>query len=69
MAALTNKEIEQLKKQLEEKQKEVKDLYNQLVEAGAFPLDEDALGAVTGGRDTEVVSVSVHNRGSDWSFR
>ncbi|MBO4418041.1 MAG: hypothetical protein J5801_08030 [Bacteroidales bacterium] len=69
MAALTNKEIEQLKKQLEEKQKEVKDLYNQLMAAGAFPLDEDALDIVTGGRDANPISVGQSSMCTDTSFR
>ncbi|MBO4455427.1 MAG: hypothetical protein J5695_05825 [Bacteroidales bacterium] len=49
MASLTNQEIEQMKKQLEEKQQEVRELYNNLVEAGAFPIDEDELDLVSGG--------------------
>ena len=50
MASLTNQEIEQMKKQLEEKQKEIKELYDKLMEAGAFPLDDDMLDMVGGGR-------------------
>ena len=49
MASLTNKEIERLKQLLEEKQKEVKELYDKLMEAGAWPLDDDALDVVAGG--------------------
>ena len=50
MASLTNQEIERLKQLLEEKQKEVKVLYDKLMEAGAWPLDDDALDVVAGGR-------------------
>ena len=53
MASLTNEEIEQMKKQLEEKQQEVKELYDKLVEAGAWPLDDDILGSVAGGLITD----------------
>lgn len=49
MATLTNQEIEQLKQQLKEKQEEVKAIYNKLMEAGAVPLDDDALDNVAGG--------------------
>ena len=51
MASLTNQEIERLKQLLEEKQKEVKVLYDKLMEAGAWPLDDDALDVVAGGRE------------------
>ena len=49
MATYTNEEIEQIKKQIEEKQKEVKELCNKLIEAGAWPLDDDSLDYVAGG--------------------
>lgn len=39
-----------MKKQLEEKQKEIKELYDKLMEAGAFPLDDEMLDMVGGGR-------------------
>lgn len=42
-----------MKKQLEEKQKEIKELYNKLVEAGAWPLDDDSLDGVAGGLITD----------------
>ena len=48
MTTLTEKEIEQLKLQLKEKQEEVKAIYDQLVEAGAVPLPDDFLDSVTG---------------------
>lgn len=50
MASLTNQEIEQLKQELEKKQQEIKEIYNKLVEAGAWPIDEDDLDIVGGGR-------------------
>lgn len=47
---MTNQEIEQLKQQLKEKNKEIRAIYDKLVEAGAWPLDDDALDGVAGGR-------------------
>ena len=49
MASLTNEEIEQLQKQLKEKQKEFKEIYNKLVEAGAMEVPDDFLDTVAGG--------------------
>ena len=49
MATLTNEQIEQKKQLLAEKQKEMKAIYDQLVEAGALPLDEDDLDKAAGG--------------------
>ena len=49
MATLTNEEIEQLQKQLKEKQKEFKEIYNKLVEAGAVEVPDDFLDGVGGG--------------------
>ena len=49
MATLTNQEIEQLKQQFKEKQEEVRELYDKLIEAGAWPLDDDELDGVAGG--------------------
>jgi hypothetical protein len=48
MATLT-KQIEQKKAQLKQLAKEAKQLKNELVEAGAWPLDEDSLDNVAGG--------------------
>ena len=48
MANLTNEQIEQLQQQLKEKTKEVKDIYNQLTDAG-IPLSDDLLDTVSGG--------------------
>lgn len=50
MASYTNEEIELMKKQLEEKQKEIKEICDKLIEAGAWPLDDDSLDWVAGGR-------------------
>ena len=49
MATLTNQQIEQKKAQLKQLAKEAKQLKNELVEAGAWPLDEDSLDNVAGG--------------------
>ena len=46
MATLTNQQIEQKKAQLKQLAKEAKQLKNELVEAGAWPLDEDSLDDV-----------------------
>ena len=49
MATLTAEQIEQKKQLLTEKQKEMKAIYDELVEAGALPLDEDDLDQAAGG--------------------
>ncbi len=49
MATLTEQEIEQLQQQLKEKTKEVKEIYDKLVEAGAVPIADDFLDEVAGG--------------------
>lgn len=49
MATLTNEEIEQLQKQLKEKQKEFKEIYDKLVEAGAVEVPDDFLDSIAGG--------------------
>ena len=49
MATLSNQQIEQLKQQLKEKQEEVKEIYDKLVEAGAVPIADDFLDTVAGG--------------------
>ena len=46
MATLTNEQIEQKKQLLAEKMKAI---YDELVEAGALPLDEDDLDQAAGG--------------------
>lgn len=49
MATLTNEQIEAKKQQLKQLAVEAKKLKNELVEAGAWPLDEDDLDKVDGG--------------------
>ena len=49
MATLTNEQIEQKKQLLEEKMKEMKAIYNELVEVGAIELSEDDLDQAAGG--------------------
>ena len=50
MATLTNEQIEQKKQLLEEKMKEMKAIYHELVEAGAIELSDDDLDQAAGGR-------------------
>lgn len=49
MATLTNQQIEQKKQLLEEKMKEAKAIYDELVEAGAIELSEEDLDDVARG--------------------
>ena len=49
MATLTAEQIEQKKEQLKQLAEEVKQLKDELVEAGAFPMDEDDLDQAAGG--------------------
>ena len=49
MATLTAEQIEQKKQLLAEKVKEMKAIYNELVEAGAWPLEEADLDNAAGG--------------------
>ena len=49
MATLTNEQIEQKKQQLKQLAGEAKQLKDELVEAGALPLDEDDLDQAAGG--------------------
>ena len=49
MATLTNEQIEQKKQQLKQLAEEVKALKDELVEAGAWPLDEADLDKAAGG--------------------
>ncbi|MBQ6745462.1 MAG: hypothetical protein IJR07_00215 [Bacteroidaceae bacterium] len=50
MATLTNEQIEQKKQLLAEKMKEVKAIYDELVEAGVIELSDEELDSVTGGK-------------------
>ena len=49
MATLTAEQIEQKKQLLEEKMKQMKALKDELVEADAWPLDDDDLDNAAGG--------------------
>ena len=49
MATLTNEQIEQKQQQLKQLAEEMKALKDELVEAGAWPMDEDELDKVAGG--------------------
>ena len=49
MATLTIEQIEQKKQQLKQLAEEAQQLKNELVEAGAWPLDEDDLDQAAGG--------------------
>ena len=49
MATLTAEQIEQKKQQLKQLAEEMKALKDELVEAGAWPMDEDELDQVAGG--------------------
>ena len=53
MANFTAEQIEQKKQLLEEKMKEMKAIYDELVEAGAIELSDDNLDKATGGCDTQ----------------
>ena len=56
MAALTNKEIEQLMQRFNKLREEAREIYQQLMEAGAWPLDDDELDGVAGGK-TPIVNL------------
>ena len=49
MATLTKEQIEAKKQQLKQLVEEMKQLKNELVEAGAWPLDDDDLDQAAGG--------------------
>jgi hypothetical protein len=51
MANFTAEQIEQKKQQLKQLAEEVKTLKDELVEAGAWPMDDDDLDQATGGTD------------------
>ena len=67
MAVLTNEQIEQKKQKLSEILKEAKVLQDELVEAGAIPMDDDELDGVAGGRPEK--GVRVGDYGPSDSFR
>ena len=56
MATLTNEQLEQKKQLLAEKVKEVKTIMKELVEAGAYPLDESDLEQAAGGNAADATS-------------
>ena len=56
MATLTNEQIEQKKQQLKQLAEEAKQLKDELVEAGAWPLDEDELDQAAGGINWEFIT-------------
>ena len=68
IAALTNEQIEQKKQQLAEIMKEAKALQEELMEAGAIPMDDDQLDGVTGWRVSPEISIDPSTIGqlSDW---
>ena len=49
MATLTTEQIEQKKQQLKQLAEDAQQLKNELVEAGAWPLDENELDEAAGG--------------------
>ena len=65
MATLTNEQIEAKKQQLKQLAEEAKQLKDELVEAGAWPLDEDDLDQAAGGlppsvlQDAGIIPTSV----------
>ena len=50
MSTLTNEQIEQKKLRLKQLAEEAEQLKNELVEAGAWPMDDDDLDQATGGK-------------------
>ena len=61
MAKLTNEQIEQKKLQLKELVAKAQQLKNELVEAGAWPLNEDDLDNVAGGASSLTPSQRPHS--------
>ena len=66
MAVLTNEQIDQKQQQLSEILKEAKVLQDELVEAGAIPMDDDELDGVAGGRPE--IGIRVGDYGPSDSF-
>jgi len=60
MAVLTNEQIEQKKQKLSEILEEAKVLQDELVEAGAIPMDDDELDGVAGGRPEIGICVGAY---------
>ena len=55
MATMTNEQIEQKKRLLAEKVKEIKAIYDELVEAGVWPLNENDLDEAAGGKGIPLI--------------
>ncbi len=55
MVTMTTEQIEQKKQQLKQLAEEVKQLKDELVEAGAWPLDDDDLDQAAGGTVKHVI--------------
>ena len=55
MATMTNEQIEQKKQLLAEKVKEIKAIYDELVEAGVWPLNENDLDEAAGGKGIPLI--------------
>lgn len=66
IATLTDEQIEQKKQKLSEILKEAKVLQDELVEAGAIPMDDDELDGVAGGRPE--IGIRVGDYGPSDSF-
>ncbi len=54
MVTMTTEQIEQKKQQLKQLAEEVKQLKDELVEAGAWPLDDDDLDQAAGGTASRI---------------
>ena len=59
MATMTNEQIEQKKQLLAEKMKEMKAIYDELVEAGAIELSENDLDQAAGGMYMDMVQIVI----------
>ena len=69
MATLTNEQIEQKKQKLSEILKEAKVLQDELVEAGAIPMDDDELDGVAGGRSGGGIGVGAYGPSDSFGLR
>ena len=68
MASLTTEQIEQKKQKLSEILKEAKVLQDELVEAGAIPMDDDELDGVAGGRSGGGIGVGAYGPSDSFRF-
>lgn len=70
MATLTQEEIEQKKRLLKEKMDEMHAIHVELMEAGAYPLDDDELDGVAGGiREGRPLDYVSYGPCTDTTFR